>query len=71
MRVLSAKSGFKTVRDLILFTVGLSICLFHVATTYQTPDKLSIPLLLFGGGLAGSTAVLQRDERRKEDDGDV
>lgn len=67
MRILGGKSGFKTVRDLILFVVGLGICLFHIATT--PPSELSVPLLLFGGGLAGAPSVLKQDEKKETDDG--
>lgn len=64
MRVLGGKSGFKTVRDLILFIFGLGICLVHILTT--PPADLSLPLLLFGGGLAGAPYVIARDEKRGE-----
>lgn len=63
MRLIGGRSGFKTARDLILFIVGLGICLFHVLTT--PPAELSVPLLLFGGGLAGAPSVLQRDEKKE------
>lgn len=66
MRFLSAKSGFRTARDLILFITGLGLCVFHVITT--PPDHLSIPLLLFGGGLAGAPSVLQKDEKKEPKD---
>lgn len=63
MRILGSKSGFKNVRDLILFVVGLSICVFHIATT---PAKdLSWQLLLFGSGLATSPAIIRQDEKRR------
>lgn len=63
MRFLGAKSGFKTARDLILFITGLGLCVFHVVTTPAT--DLSIPLLLFGGGLAGAPSVLKHDEKKE------
>lgn len=62
MRILGAKSGFRTARDLILFIVGLGICIFHIATT--DPANLSWQLLLFGGGLAGLPMTLRQDEKR-------
>lgn len=65
MRILGGKSGFKTARDLILCAVGLFICLFHVVTVAPTYANLSIPLLLFGGGLAGSPYVLRQDEKKE------
>lgn len=57
------KSGFKTVRDLMLFLTGLGIVIFHVVTT--DPSALSLPLLLFGGGLAGAPSVLRNDEKKE------
>ena len=66
MQLLGGKSGFKTTRDLILFAVGLGICIFHIVTT--SPADLSIPLLLFGGGLAGAPSVLKSDEKRERPD---
>lgn len=66
MRVLGGKSGFKTARDLILFLVGLGICVFHVVST--PPTDLSVPLLLFGGGLAGAPSVLKFDEKKEKED---
>jgi hypothetical protein len=60
--ILGRNSGFKTARDLILFVIGLAICIFHVVTT--KPVDLSIPLLMFGGGLAGAPYIIRNDERR-------
>lgn len=65
MRVLGSKSGFKTVRDLILFVVGMSICVFHIVTT--NPSDLSWQLLLFGGGIAGVPVVARQDEKRSKE----
>lgn len=62
MSFLGRNSGFKTARDLMLFLTGLAICIFHVVTT--EPADLSIPLLMFGGGLAGAPYVIRNDERR-------
>lgn len=62
MGLLGGKSGFKTARDLILFITGLAICIFHVVTT--APADLSIPLLMFGGGLAGAPYVIKIDEKK-------
>lgn len=64
MRLLGKKSGFKSVRDIILFSTGLFIDLYHIFTT--PPDKLSVVLLLFGAGLAGSPSVLRYDERYED-----
>lgn len=66
MQILGGKSGFKTARDLILFAVGLGICIFHIVTT--DPSHLSVPLLLFGGGLAGAPSVLKQDEKKEKPD---
>lgn len=63
MPILGGKSGFKTARDLILFTVGLGICIYHITTTI--PAELSVPLLIFGAGLAGAPSVLKQDEKSK------
>lgn len=65
MRILGNKSGFKTARDVILFTTGLSIDVFHVITVAPSYDKLSLPLLLFGGGMAGAPSVLKQDEKKE------
>lgn len=62
MRILGGSSGFKTARDLILFITGLAICIFHVVST--EPVDLSIPLLMFGGGLAGAPYVIRNDEKK-------
>jgi F0F1-type ATP synthase assembly protein I len=67
VKILGGKSGFKTARDLILFSVGLGICVFHVVTT--SPAELSVPLLLFGGGLAGAPSILNKDESKDKDNG--
>lgn len=64
MRFVGGKSGFKTARDLILFLTGLGICVYHIITT--APADLSVPLLLFGGGLAGAPSILKQDEKKKE-----
>lgn len=64
MRVIGGKTGFKTARDLILCATGLFIDLFHVITIAPSFENLSIPLLLFGGGLAGSPYVLRQDEKK-------
>lgn len=63
MALIGGKSGFKTARDLMLFVTGLGVCLFHIVTT--EPPDLSIPLLLFGGGLAGAPSVLRSDEKKE------
>jgi hypothetical protein len=60
---LGGKSGFRTARDLILFTVGLGICVFHIVTT--PPAELSVPLLLFGGGMAGVPVAFKQDEKKE------
>jgi hypothetical protein len=64
MPKLGGASGFKTTRDLALFVVGLGVCVFHIFTT--PPADLSIPLLMFGGGLAGGPAILKNDEKKGE-----
>lgn len=63
MRILGGRSGFKNARDLILFITGLGICIFHILTT--PPADLSVPLLLFGGGLAGVPAIIRQDEKKE------
>lgn len=62
MRFIGGRSGFRTARDLILFVTGLGICIYHILTTPST--GLSVPLLLFGAGLAGAPSVLKQDEKR-------
>jgi hypothetical protein len=62
VRILGSKSGFKTARDLILFVVGLGICIWHIATT--DPAHLSWQLLIFGGGMAGLPTAFRQDEKR-------
>ncbi len=63
MGLIGGKSGFRTARDLALFVTGLGMCVFHVVTT--NPADLSLPLLLFGGGLAGAPSVLKHDEKKE------
>ncbi len=65
MRLIGGSSGFRTARDLILFIVGLGLCVFHVATT--PASDLSVPLLIFGGGLAGAPSVLKFDEKKEKE----
>lgn len=62
MRVVGGSTGFKTIRDLMLFVIGLGICVFHIVTNPSA--DLSIPLLLFGAGLAGAPSVLKNDEKK-------
>lgn len=62
MQLIGGKSGFKNLRDLLLCLVGLFICLFHLVRT--PPQDLSVPVLLFGGGMAGSPYVIRRDEKK-------
>lgn len=62
MAFLGKQSGFKTARDLLLFATGLGICVFHVVTT--EPTDLSVPLLLFGGGMAGAPGIIKNDEKK-------
>lgn len=64
MRLIGGNSGFKTLRDLILCFVGLAICIFHVITIAPNFANLSIPLLMFGGGLAGAPYVIRHDEKK-------
>lgn len=66
MRLVGGDSGFKTIRDLGLCVTGLFICIYHVVTT--PPADLSLPLLMFGGGLAGATGILKLDEKRNTQD---
>lgn len=61
MGILGGKSGFKTVRDLVLFVAGLGVCFYHIATT--PADKLNIGLLIFGASLAGLPSVIRADEK--------
>lgn len=69
MRLIGGKSGFKTARDLILFMTGILIVVYHVVST--APADLSVPLLLFGGGMAGAPSVLKQDEKRGGHDNDT
>lgn len=62
MRFVGGATGFKTIRDLLLFLIGLGICVFHIVTTPAA--DLSIPLLLFGAGMAGAPSVLKNDEKK-------
>lgn len=67
MPLIGGNSGFRTARDLILFVVGMTICLFHFFTTPS--EDLSLPILLFGGGIAGAPTVLKFDEKKDRDKG--
>lgn len=64
VRVIGGKSGFKTGRDVLLFILGVGILVWHLT---NTPAKdLSIPLLIFCGGLIGAPYVIGRDESKSE-----
>lgn len=65
MRIFGGKSGFRNARDLILFFTGLGICIYHIIVT--PPDDLSVPLLLFGAGLAGVPTFLWKDEKKEKE----
>lgn len=60
MGILGGKSGFKTARDLILFTIGAALLITHVVFTIRDPDKLNIPFLMFCGGVMGAPYVLSK-----------
>lgn len=62
MRLVGGKSGFKDVRDLILFFAGLTICFFHIFTTPSA--DLNWKLIIFGAGMGGLPVVFRQDERR-------
>lgn len=64
MPFVGGNSGFKTVRDLICFLVGLGVCVYHFATT--PPPELSIPVLMFFGGIAGLPYVMRKDASARE-----
>lgn len=61
MAFLGKRSGFNSLRDVIFFSVGLFIDLYHIFTT--PPADLSIVVLLFGAGLAGAPSVIRSNER--------
>jgi hypothetical protein len=61
MAFLGRKSGFNSIRDVILFSLGLFIDLYHLFTT--APGDLNLVVLLFGAGLAGAPSVFRSDER--------
>lgn len=64
VRLFSSKSGFRNVRDLLFFVAGLTICFYHFFTTPAA--DLSIPVMIFGGGMAGAPIVMRQDEKKKE-----
>lgn len=68
MPFLGKNSGFRTTRDVILFGTGLFIDIYHILTT--APEQLSVKLLLFGAGLAGSPTVFRSDERYDDEEQD-
>ena len=60
VKLIGGKTGFKTARDVLLFVLGVGILVWHLGTT---PAKdLSIPLLIFCGGLIGAPYVIGKDE---------
>jgi hypothetical protein len=61
---LGKRSGFKSLRDFLLFSTGLFIDLYHLFTT--APADLSVGVLIFGAALAGSPSVLRSDERYED-----
>lgn len=61
---MAIKSGFKNLKEIIFCFAGLAICFYHVFTTEAV--DLSLPLLLFGGTLAGSPVAMRLDARRSK-----
>lgn len=64
VKILGAKSGFKTSRDLALFLIGTGILVWHLANTPAA--KVSIPLLIFCAGMMGAPYIIGRDEQKRE-----
>lgn len=65
MRLTGGTTGFKTIRDLLLFGVGAFIDIFHIVRT--KPSEYALEILMFGAGLMGAPYVLKSDEKRKKE----
>lgn len=62
MGLLGTKSGFKNLRDFILFLAGLGIDFYHIFTT--PANDLNVTLLIFGASLAGLPSIIRQDEKK-------
>jgi hypothetical protein len=72
VNLLGQKWGSKSYRDFILFAAGIIIMVVYIIKS--DVDSISLPILIFGAGLAGAPAVLRTDEKTdkkaKKEDGD-
>jgi hypothetical protein len=59
-----SKSGFKNLRDFIMFVVGLGGVFWEVYTSQKTHGKIDIGTLMFFGALLGTPYVIGRDEKK-------
>lgn len=65
LRLTGGTSGFKTIRDLMLFGVGAFVDVYHILTT--DPAHYALDILLFGAGLMGAPYVLKSDEKKRSE----
>jgi len=62
VKILGGKSGFRTVRDILIFAVGLGVLIYHLVTTQ--PADYNVAVFIFSGGLMGAPYVIGRDESK-------
>lgn len=62
MDLFSRKSGFKNVRDLGLFLIGISGLIPQIISMYRGGD-VNLETLVFFGGLASSPYFMKKDEK--------
>lgn len=62
VKVVGGRSGFKTVRDLVLFGLGVFGCAYHLVSA---GGDVQLPILIFFAGIAGSPYVLSKDESKE------
>lgn len=65
MRILGSRSGFKTARDLLSYTIGLGGLIFVLTRKDGASNYPGITIFL---GFIGAPYIFQRDERRNGDE---
>jgi hypothetical protein len=61
VKFIGGKSGFKTVRDLLLFWIGAGVLVFHLITV--PAKEYNVAILLFSAGLMGAPYIIGKDEK--------
>jgi len=64
VKFIGGRTGFRTVRDLALFVIGLVILIYHLLTV--DPEKYNVTVFLLACGLMGAPYVIGKDEGGKK-----